>query len=1197
MNRRNDTSVTCYAALLSSSIHNDKHKTRRRQAWFRTMSLIALGTTLVGLTPSAFATQLTLSTVPLFLTETSIPNVLVVLDNSESMDGTMAGKLIAGNDPTTRSNVGRAAMLATIDSYSAAFNWGLMSFAYSNTPALYNTYAYYMGTSSSMYFTTSSDCSTGVSALYGTRCIANPQPFTITNPHPSTTYSYVTYASTGDDPSINDVLYTTGVYAQLWGLAAGGTNYKVYKSHNSVNSWSSSSFTGSQGTWGFTPTDSGFLPSSPSVTTQLWIPRAWGYLNTVTGGGKIYEPVLPSSTSGHLQNLSDYLQPETNSATPATGHTQLEIKDAAVNTPTVGTLDNAQTYFESNFSGNTSPITDTCQKNFVILVTDGLPTAKADGSLYSYPSETTPSFNSVTGQWNAAVQDVINQIKAMRSTMHGSTKYDIQTYVVALGDTVQNASAIAAMNAMALAGGTGLAYQAVDVQSFEDAMASVTLDIQAKTASASAVAVNSQVLTNNSRTYQARFTSGTWSGQLLAFPISSTGTIGSQLWDAGAVLQSQNWDTGRQIITWNGSPGQSFQGVPFRWSTNGLTALLASQQTVLNTNPQSNAVDGLGQARLNYLRGDCSNEGAGDNFRLRTIPNVSPAPPCKFKLGDIANSAPMYVWGSGSGTIGSWPDSIEPSSPYSAFRAQYSSRPPMIYDGANDGMLHGFADADGSEKIAYVPNIAFANLNTLTDPLYTHHYFVDASPTAADVYGVFADGISGCKTSGCWRTVLADGLAGGGKGIFALDVTDPTGIGSGPAFSEANASAIAMWEFTDSTTTTPGTDMGYVFGQASIVKMHSTISNPTGDWAVVFGNGYDSVNENAVLYVVSITNGALIAKIPLIPSGYSATGNSNGLSSPYVLLNSSSMIADYIYAGDLRGNMWKIDVTNSNPANWGASYTSGSKPAPLFIATDSDTNGGNPQPITERPAVGSPPSGQTGQMVYFGTGRYIAVSDNVGTATPTQTLYGIWDSNPASGAVTGAAVIRSNLLTQVISTATVSSTTVRGLTANTITSWGNNGVCNPGGAVCMGWKEDLLTGQTATLGEMSVFSPVVVGGTLPRVIFTTLIPESTACSAGGTSWLMEVDPYSGGTLSSAVLDINGDGVITSADEINGTTPVAGIQSTIGILPTPVIEQNSGNGNQTKIVSGSTGSIESIGQLPPPGPSPTNTGAQSWIQLR
>jgi type IV pilus assembly protein PilY1 len=713
--------------------------------------------------------------------------------------------------------------------------------------------------------------------------------------------------------------------------------------------------------------------------------------------------------------------------------------------------------------------------------------------------------------------------------------------------------------------GRGIFLSAKNPDQLSSSLSSAIASITDRTGSAAAVAVNSRSLNTNTRTYQARFTSGEWSGDLRAFPIDvTTGLIGSEVWSAKTQLMTQDWNTGRNILTRN-----STQGIPFRWSTSVLTA---AQQTALNTNPVSSTADGQGQARLEYLRGSTAEEGAGYNYRIR---------PGGFKLGDIVNSSPIFVGGPVF-----LPDGLE-TALHSSFRSTHINRTEMVYVGANDGMLHGFDAATGQEKVAYVPSMVFPNLNKLTDQNYIHQYYVDGSPTVGDAYGNFSNG---CSSTACWRTVLVSGLNGGGKGVFALDVTDPSGTNiSTLTFSESNAANIALWEFADSTTPD---DMGYTYSQPTIARMKN------GQWAAIFGNGYNSVNERPVLYIVSITDGTLIKKIILD----TATGGSNGLSTPAVLDKDGDYIADYIYAGDLQGNMWKIDVTSTNSSSWDSFYKSGATPKPLFKATDGTTATTVVQPITERPEVSDHPDGQSGFMIYFGTGRYLADGDKTPVASPIQSFYGIWDKDSGGPIPTSdtAKVDRARLRSQTISTST---TIVAGQTVRTVTddrlgnagttgtpqTWGDSGsACGAASGSCMGWVDNLLTNVTSpvnSLGEMSVSNPVLLGGATPRIIFTTLIPESSPCSAGGSSWLMELNPIHGGLLGVDVF-----GFSTGSTTI---TTVVGINQNIGIMPEPVIVRDPANKRDIKIVTGTTGAIQSIMNYP----ISSGGGRQSWRQLK
>lgn len=655
--------------------------------------------------------------------------------------------------------------------------------------------------------------------------------------------------------------------------------------------------------------------------------------------------------------------------------------------------------------------------------------------------------------------------------------------------------------------------------------------IDDRSGSAASVAVNSRTLNTDTRIYQATFTSGEWSGNLRALPVGTNGAVGTELWNAKDKLKTQaagsGWDTGRTILTWNATAG-----APFRWAS-----LSASQQGALDTNPTTGVSDSQGAARLNYLRGDSANEGTGNNYRVRKN---------GFKLGDIVDSGPIYV-----GAPPFLPDYLGATS-HSAYRAAKVSRTPMIYVGANDGMLHGFDEVTGQEKLAYVPGMLYSQLNFLTSPNYAHRYYVNASPTVGDAF-----------FGGAWHTMLVSGLGKGGKGYFALDVSDPA------SFTESNAVNIVKWEFTDAGTPA---DMGYGYGQPTITKMQD------GTWRAIFGNGYNSADEQPVLYLVDISDPTNFTKIVL----ESTTGGGNGLSTPAVVDKDGDYIADYVFAGDLKGNMWKVDVTGNNASSWGSYYKSGTTPKPLFKASDA---GAVAQPITERPEIGDHPDSLGGFMVYFGTGKYLEDGDKAPKSSPVNTFYGVWDKDTGGSGISGtAAVLRSELLAQTLNTGTVGSTQVRFIDPDNTIDWKTS----TSTGTHLGWRVDLNI-----TGEMSVSNPVLVGGGLPRIIFTTLIPETAAsCGYGGQGWLLELNPRNGGRFSQAIFDIDGDGNFTSADMIGGKS-VAGINPGIGILPEPVIIRDTANKKLVKALSGSTGAVMTNQQ--PQGPN--DSGRRGWRQLR
>ena len=804
-----------------------------------------------------------------------------------------------------------------------------------------------------------------------------------------------------------------------------------------------------------------------------------------------------------------------------------EIKNGAVYTPLTGTLNTAKSYFAGTLAGTSSPIQYSCQKNFTMLVTDGLPTGKTNGQMYNYPDfNPIETYNAPTWTPSLAAQDAINAVTALKTTAFGGQNYDIPTYVVALGDGVgANAAAVQLMNDMAKKGGTNSALFASNQAAFQTAIQGIVSDILSRTGAASSVALNTGTWTTTSSLYQAKFqvgvSSSDWYGQLLSFAINPDGTTATTAtWNSGTVINAQNYDTGRTILTIKPSSGA---GIAFRWpsvpATPTATELDTSQVTALNT--VNGTADTQGAARLNYLRGSTADEGTGNNYRTRP----------ESKLGDIVNSAPYYI----AAPAFAYTDSFE-SAPYSTFYNTYKTRTPMVYVGANDGMLHGFDANTGNEKIAFVPSAVFPNLSLLTTTNYSHRWYVDGSPTVGDAF-----------FGSAWHTMLVGGLRGGGRGVYALDVTDPAAFAETPA---TTPGSIVKWEFDvskDTTANDPDTDataqyaLGYTFSQPSIVKMNN------GKWAAIFGSGYNNAepgtyqnaNGYAVLYIIDIETGAVMRKINTQVGSCTVNGVTinNGLSTPAPVDVTGDGITDYIYAGDLCGNIWTFDVTSATPSSWVSKYKSGTTPKPLWTAVDAS---GNVQPIMVRPEVAKMPTSLNGVLVLFGTGLYLQASDNSSTAQ--QSFYGIWDKLPNSS--TQPNISRSNLLQQsVTSTITGGDGNTYRITSDTITG----STTTPPGidyTTKNGWRMDFPSPPLGFGAERQITDPVLSNG---KIIFATSLPNSNVCTYGGDGWLMELDALSGSMLSYPVFDTNGDNLINPTDARNGGRHIAGMPSSPGIL--------------------------------------------------
>jgi len=729
----------------------------------------------------------------------------------------------------------------------------------------------------------------------------------------------------------------------------------------------------------------------------------------------------------------------------------------------------------------------------------------------------------------------------------------------------------------------------------ETALTSALSDVGRAIASSSSVATNSTRLDTDTLIYQAAFDSSNWTGSLLAFPIDATdGSIDSNVvWDAGEEIPLP---AARKIFTYN--PSSTFcatglptpqSGVAFEWLN-----LDCTQQSLLNL--AAGVPDTLGDERLAYLRGDASMEvrkpaGVFRN-RYRVDANGVVVSPDPWVLGDIVNSDPWVV-GADNFNYQDLPGAE--GAAYAVFRngSTYQQRRRMIYIGANDGMLHGF-DAGtyvaaagsvpahfntgtGTEMFAYVPNAVFAKLSVLTSPSYSHQYFVDGAPRAGDAY---IDVGSGKQ----WRTVLLGTTGAGGKGVFALDVTDPDGFSADDVLWEiSDTAAPNATDLTDDTSGNPkrqgfANNLGFTLPQPSLVRMAN------GQWAAIIANGYNSLGNSAILYIVDVETGELIRSIDTKAVG--TVGFPNGLSTPIAVDVNNDRIADAIYAGDLRGNMWKFDVSNANPSQWDVAYKSGATPKPLFVACAVDTancSNVDRQPITAKPQVGNPAGNQVGGgvMVYFGTGKYFEVGDNDVDANDdgivdaqTQAFYGIWDK--------GATVTRLADLQQqtIIRDLTLGGFEVREST-NAVVDYTTK----------KGWFMQLLS--PGKQGERLVSAPLLRSG---RIIFATLIPSTEACDFGGTSWLMELDSYTGSRLPTPPWDVSGpnnvpDGVIDQYDYINypGVAP-SGKKSTIGIIKTPGVV--SAGTLEYKYTSGSSGSLEVTTES-----AGGAAGRQSWKQLQ
>lgn len=1080
---------------------------------------------LLLLTPVNAVSTLNIPQVPLILASPIHPQVLIAIGNSQSMDGDLSGAILTGSgalasslsslssssspinytvpagftppvqaanasglapytvsksgvlldNSASRLNVAKAGVQAILQAYMQSSDFALEVYSTSGT-STYNTWVYYMspqnnnfsftntkvaGNSyvnnpcyhySSASSTIASNCSS-IASFYGGSTVSSS--------------AYMQIGASSDDPSINDVLYAGSGFPGVFVTYSGPNPASPYPPNFSLSNYNNGNVlitynqsTPNIGSFGTSPTNAGYVPFSKQV---MYSQRGFGYYGSQSASaGNVVVPMISagtnpttSSINTAIASFTPYLQPETNSSSTN------EIKAVATQSPIAGLLTTAKNYLStlSSTSGNGCP-----QKKYVILISDGLPTQDLSGKLWPPLGSAAATGYGVTATFNAdgslnstncqALTDAISTITALQQR-------GIPTYIIGLGagvDPSLNPQAAATLTAMAVAGGTNNYYPATDVTSLVNDLNSIMVSIQNGSYTTSAAAVSSTQLSNNSVEYEASFTSNDspyqdWTGNLVAMPLSSVTGLptGAINWQAQPLLDTlvagSGWSSNRYLVTWNPTSGA---GVPFEWANISIT-----QQAELQP------ADTLGQKRLQYLRGNTALEiHNGGTFRNRS-----------HILGDIIDSQVLFV---GS------PSTPYVSASYAAFTQTQANRNPMLYVGANDGIMHAFNALNGKEVFGFIPNAVFANLANLTTPLYnlSHLFFVDGSPQSADVQ--FADS--------SWHTLLVGGENAGGKSIYALDITNPVNF-----VSETSLAQNVLWEFTDA-------DMGLSYSQPQIAQIGLSAANPA-TFAVFFGNGYNNPNNNSVLYAVNPQTGALLSKINLCTAIPAACDSSKpqGLSSVAVANQDGiqGRPITNVYAGDLQGNLWSINVSDVNPANWTVRL--------LLQATDSS---GIAQPITTAPVVTLNPSYPRipGLFVMFGTGELLQTSDLLNTQT--QTIYGVLDVPQSSITYT-----RNNLQQQtlnLVSTGT-SGLSVPILTASsTPVNWRSQ----------VGWYNDLPID-----GQRVVTNPTILNGAF---ICTLNTPPLETCNGSFSSMLLELNFLTGGAFQNQQIGgVNGNGTLSN----------------------------------------------------------------------
>lgn len=627
--------------------------------------------------------------------------------------------------------------------------------------------------------------------------------------------------------------------------------------------------------------------------------------------------------------------------------------------------------------------------------------------------------------------------------------------------------------------GRGQFVSAADPEAFANGLSAALAAITERTGSFSNVGANSTSVDGGTRVYQASYVSGVWTGELAAFPVSSNAVGATASWRASAGIPT----TGRRLFAGDAT-GTSAVAFPSGLSDVRLAALTRTGTGNYPVTGEENAA---------YLAGDRSREETnGGNLRNRN--NL---------LGDIVTSSPAYV-----------------------------KETDTVYVGANDGMLHAINASNGQELFGYIPGgINWSSFAGLSRPDYAHRYFVDGPIT-----------VSTRAQSGNSKNILVGALGKGGKGVFALDVTNPS------SFAASNQ----LWELRDRSGL-----MGLVQSKPVIARLND------GSTVAIIANGINSTNGTAALLVVNLQTGATV-KLFDTGEGDPAvdSADSNGLTSAVGWDADGNGTVDAVYGGDMLGNVWKFDLSASSSAQWAVANGGD----PIFVAT---TTAGVRQPITAGLTLALHP--RTYQpWIFFGTGRMMTAGDL--TARGVQTLYGFIEDG-STKARTGA---NANLTERTIEeAATMSGVPVRAFERRQALPAGSKG-----------WYIDLLQpqspGPAIAEGERVVSDAQLFGDVL---VVSSVIPTADACQADGRGYLNALDAYTGTSSGPSLFDLDGDGFFE--DEVIGTgeLPVGSVDLGVG-MPT-LSELLRG----LAVVGGSSGSLGSV-QIR----EARNVGRVSWREV-
>ncbi|MCM8740752.1 pilus assembly protein [Pseudomonas koreensis] len=831
---------------------------------------------------------------------------------------------------------------------------------------------------------------------------------------------------------------------------------------------------------------------------------------TLRMGLSTFNPVTSNNpgNGGYIARSISDLSPVSGSVTQAQADTNYNALISSINgLSAVANTPLAETYYEitrymrgmapyynSTPTTYTSPIQYRCQKNYGVVITDGLPTYDR-----TFPSNDPlggsrlPNWDGINNDGNNLNGDnegdtlYLDDIAKfafdidMRSTGTDAAgkswnavdfpKQNMNTYTV--GFTADND-----MLSDAASYGQGRYYQATDSAGLNAALSSALSDITSKAGSGGSGVTSGTTLASGTSYFQTSYDPKDWRGTIKSFGFTSAGAV-----NTAAAL----WTTDTTIVP--GATAPTYQS----WNTTSNAAVplaygnfSVAQQTTLSQSLPSGI---SGNDLVEWSKGTNKT-----GLKVRSV-----------LLGDIINS-PLVLASPSDKTA----SDLSGDTTYTTYlTTKAANMNANLVVNANDGFVNVINSANGTRRYAYMPSSVLPSLRLIADPAYingvSHKFLVDGQVGVYDL-----------QFNSAWKTVAIGGTGAGGKTFYALQLFDASAGNVLNALWEVSAPATAN-------TANAFNDLGYAYARPEVARLAD------GRWAAFIANGYGSNSGVAALYVLDVRDGSLIKKIVI-----DSSETTNGLSSVKIKVNSSNVV-QAAYGGDLKGRLWKFDLSATTTDSWGVAFSG----KPLFT-----TAGGTTQPITAQPLLADNSLG--GKQVFFGTGKFNETADK--TNKDLQAFYSVWDADGGSGQLTVSS-LQAQAVTGVFS----------GSTGQFITT-SQNDTTYPGEK---GWYLPLVYNNVLT-GERVINQASLVLG---RIVFTTASVDTTdPCASFGTGKLVELDAFSGKMLNYAVLDTTADGVVDSNDTIS-----SGVVFTGGIPTLNAIV----NGATRKIVNDSSGTVTTL----------------------